>query len=105
MLRAELYGMLLFGKTFGSRSIVFTTESSHAAGRLSFLLEALYRPIIERQNALRVRSGDSRLFRISVVGEDECRRKRAGNDEKDDVRAGILRMREKARIERLHVTS
>lgn len=74
MLRAELYGMLLFGKTFGSRSIVFTTESSHAAGRLSFLLEALYRPIIERQNALRVRSGDSRLFRISVVGEDECRR-------------------------------
>ena len=37
MLRAELYGMLLFGKTFGSRSIVFTTESVDAVRRITML--------------------------------------------------------------------
>ena len=31
MLRAELYGLLLFGKHFNDSRIVFTTESSHAA--------------------------------------------------------------------------
>ena len=74
MLKAELYGMLLFGKTFGSKKIVFTTESSHAAKRVSFLLESLYMPILERQTALRARSGDSRLYKIIVVDSDDCRR-------------------------------
>ena len=74
MLKAELYGMLLFGKTFSENSIVFTTESAYAAKRLSFLLENLYMPIIERQNALRVRTGESRLYRISVVDSAECKK-------------------------------
>lgn len=74
MLKAELYGMLLFGKSFSRQSIVFTTESSHAVRRAAFLLENLYMPIIERQSALRVRTGESRLYRLSVVGEDDCRR-------------------------------
>ena len=29
MLKAELYGMLLFGKTFAEDKIVFTTENGH----------------------------------------------------------------------------
>lgn len=74
MLKAELYGMLLFGKSFSQRQIVFTTESSHAVRRAAFLLENLYMPIIERQSALRVRTGESRLYRLSVVGEDDCKR-------------------------------
>ena len=74
MLKAELYGMLLFGKSFSQQSIVFTTESSHAVRRAAFLLENLYMPIIERQSALRVRTGESRLYRLSVVGEDDCKR-------------------------------
>ena len=42
MLKAELYGILLFGKTFREDSLVFTTESSHAAKRVTFLLENLF---------------------------------------------------------------
>ena len=74
MLKAELYGMLLFGKTFRADKLVFTTESSRTATRLTFLLETLYTPIIERQNALRVRSGESKLYKIEVVDSYECRR-------------------------------
>ena len=73
-LKAELYGMLLFGKTFGADKIVFTTESSYAAKRVSFLLENLYMPIIERQSALRARSGESRLYKIIVMDSGDCRR-------------------------------
>ncbi len=74
ILKAELYGILLFGKTFREDKIVFTTENSYAAKRATYLLERLYTPIIERQNALRARSGDSRLYRISVVDSNDCRR-------------------------------
>ena len=74
MLKAELYGLLLFGKCFSQQQIVFTTESSHTVKRAAFLLENLYMPIIERQSALRVRTGESRLYRLSVVGEDDCKR-------------------------------
>ena len=45
MLKAELYGLLLFGKTFSDSRIVFTGENSYAAARVSFLLENLYMPI------------------------------------------------------------
>ena len=73
-LKAELYGFLLFGKTFSADKIVFTTESKYAAKRFSFLLENLYMPIIEKQTALRARSSDSCLYKIAVVDSDECRR-------------------------------
>ncbi len=73
-LKAELYGMLLFGKRFREDKITFTTECSHAAKRLAMLLENLYMPIIEKQTALRARSGDSRLYKLSVVDSDDCKR-------------------------------
>ena len=73
-LKAELYGILLFGKTFSADKIVFTTESSHAIKRAAMLLENLYMPIIEKQTALRTRAGKSHLYKISVVDSDECRR-------------------------------
>lgn len=74
ILKAELYGLLLFGKTFREDSIVFTGENRYAAGRVSFLLENLYMPIIERQAALRVRGGENKLYKISVVDSGECGR-------------------------------
>ena len=74
MLRSELYGMLLFGKAFREDKIVFTTESAFAAKRVTFLLENLFMPIIEKQTALRTRAGKSHLYKISVVDSDECRR-------------------------------
>lgn len=74
ILRAELYGMLLFGRNFGESGIVFTTESVHAAKRATFLLENLYMPIIEKQTALRTRNGKSHLYKISVVDSNDRRR-------------------------------
>lgn len=73
-LRAELYGILLFGKTFSSESIVFTTESSHALKRTVMLLENLYMPIIEKQTALRTKSGSGHLYKMKLIDSGECGR-------------------------------
>lgn len=73
-LKAELYGMLLFGKAFRSGKIVFTTESEYACKRVTMLLQNLFMPIIEKQAALRPRSRDSRLFKISLIDSRDCER-------------------------------
>lgn len=74
LLKAELYGILLFGKTFREDKIVFTTESVHASRRITMLLENLYMPIIEKQTALRAKSEQSRLFKISLIDSNDCKR-------------------------------
>lgn len=74
LLRAELYGMLLFSKSFKSDKIIFTTESRYAAKRVTMLLENLFMPIIEKQTALRAKSGEGRLYRISLIDSAECAR-------------------------------
>lgn len=74
LLRAELYGMLLFSKSFKSDQILFTTESRYAAKRVTMLLENLFMPIIEKQTALRARSGEGRLYKISLIDSAECAR-------------------------------
>lgn len=74
MLKAELYGILLFGKTFSEDKIVFTTENTYACKRITLLLENLYMPIIEKQTALRTKSSDSHLYKITVVDSADCER-------------------------------
>lgn len=74
LLKAELYGMLLFGKTFSDSKIVFTTENVYACKRITFLLQNLYMPIIEKQTALRTKSTDSRLYKIKVIDSNDCKR-------------------------------
>lgn len=74
LLRAELYGMLLFGKTFSEDKIVFTTENTYASKRITLLLQNLYMPIIEKQTALRTKSSDSHLYKIVVMDSDDCKR-------------------------------
>lgn len=74
LLKAELYGMLLFGKTFSADKIVFTTENTYACKRSVFLLQNLYMPIIEKQTALRTKSNDSHLYKIKIVDSDECKK-------------------------------
>lgn len=73
-LRAELYGVLLFGRTFREDKIVFKTESADAGRRVTLLLENLYMPIIEKQITLSHKSGAPKQYRISVPDSDECRR-------------------------------
>ena len=74
ILKSELYGMLLFGRTFGKSGIVFSTESPFAAKRATFFLENLYMPIIEKQTALRTRLGKNHLYKISVVDSNDRQR-------------------------------
>lgn len=74
LLRAELYGMLLFGKTFSEDKIVFTTENPYACKRLTLLLQNLFMPIIEKQSALRTKSSDSHLYKVIVVDSGDCQR-------------------------------
>lgn len=73
-LKAELYGMLLFGKTFSEDKIIFTTENTYACKRISFLLQTLYMPIIEKQSALRTKSSDNHLYKIIVMDSNDCKR-------------------------------
>ena len=73
-LRAELYGMLLFGRTFREDKIVFTTESVHAGRRVTFLLQNLFMPIIEKQTALSPKSGEAKLYKILLIDSEECRK-------------------------------
>lgn len=77
-LKAELYGILLFGRHFSQKEIVFKTESHHACHRAAVLLENLYMPIIEKQSTLRVKNSENRLYRLSVV--DELDRERILDD-------------------------
>lgn len=74
VLKAELYGILLFGKVFSEKSMVFTTESSHALKRAVLLLENLYMPIIEKQTALRTKADSSRLYKLILINPGECKK-------------------------------
>lgn len=74
VLKAELYGMLLFSRHFSPNKISFTTESNYAGNKLIFLLQNLYMPIIEKQSVLRTKSSDSHLYKIIVVDENDCKR-------------------------------
>lgn len=73
LLKAELYGMLLFANTFSESKIVFKTENIYACKRIIFLLQNLFMPIIEKQTALRTKSSDSHLYKVVVVDSDECK--------------------------------
>lgn len=73
-LKAELYGMLLFGKTFSEGKIVFTTENTYASRRITMLLQTLYMPIIEKQTALRTKASDNHLYKICLIDSAECKK-------------------------------
>ena len=73
-LKAELYGMLLFGKTFSEEKIIFTTENKYAAKRITFLLQNLYMPILEKQTSLHTKINEAHLYKIIVLSPDDCKR-------------------------------
>ncbi|MCQ2514089.1 MAG: DNA-binding protein WhiA [Ruminococcus sp.] len=74
LLKAELYGILLFGKTFSASKIIFTTENIYACKRVTELLQLLYTPIIEKQTDLRTRSTEKQLHKIIIIDSDECKK-------------------------------
>ena len=74
MLKAELYGMLLFGKDFSDSKIVFKTENPDACRRIIYILQQLYMPIIEKQSELRTKNTDRHLYKVIIIDSDECRK-------------------------------
>lgn len=74
ILRAELYGMLLYGKIFSESKIVFKTENLSACKRFTELLQSLYMPIIERQSDLRTKNSDRHLYKVIVVDSNDCKK-------------------------------
>lgn len=73
-LKAELYGMLLFGKDFSDSRIVFKTENIYACNRITDILQRIYLPIIERQTDLRIKSSDKHLYKVIIVDPNECKK-------------------------------
>ena len=73
-LKAELYGMLLFGKIFSDSRIVFKTENTFACKRITETLQRLYMPIIEKQTDLRTKNSDKHLYKVIIVDSEECRK-------------------------------
>lgn len=74
LLKAELYGILLYGKIFSGDKIVFKTENPAACIRTAELLQTLYMPIIERQSDLRAKNSSRHLYKVIVVDSDDCKR-------------------------------
>lgn len=72
--KAQLYGMLIFGKTFKKDKIVFSSENPRVSACVSSLLEELYMPIIEKETALRPRNAEHKLSRITLINADDCQR-------------------------------
>ena len=73
-LKAELYGMLLFGKIFSDSRIVFKTENTFACKRITETLQRLYMPIIEKQTDLHTKNSDKHLYKVIIVDSEECRK-------------------------------
>lgn len=69
-LRAEYYGMLLFGKKFTSREIVFRTENSEAVKRFTDI-SARICPIIIDIVTSKSKHGDGLLYRLTVPDESD----------------------------------
>lgn len=73
-LMAECYGMILFAKSFSPREIIFKTENPYSAMRFEWLLSKLFNPIIEKQTMLKIKNSKTKLYKVSVILQDECKK-------------------------------
>lgn len=70
----ECYGMLLFSTRFNSREIIFKTENFYCAERFEYLISALFNPIIEKQRDKNSKRIKQRLYKLSLIIPDECKK-------------------------------
>ena len=82
---SELYAMLLLGREFTPRSIVFKTENEHTFSHFIFLLDKLFRAKCEVVAPMRGESGRNRSYTVTVTSPEKCRRifEHYGHDERD----------------------
>ena len=81
----ELYAMLLLGREFTPRSIVFKTENEHTFSHFIFLLNQLFKAKCEVIAPLKGESGRNRSYTVTVVSPEKCRKifEHYGHDERD----------------------
>ena len=70
----ELYAMLLLGKEFSSRSIIFKTENEDTFSHFVFLLDQLFKAKCEVIAPRKGESGRNRTYTVTVSSPDKCRR-------------------------------
>ena len=71
---SELYAMLLLGREFTSRSIVFKTENEHTFSHFIFLLNQLFKAKCEVIAPMKGESGRNRSYTVTVTSPDKCRK-------------------------------
>ena len=82
---SELYAMLLLGREFTPRSIVFKTENEDVFSHFIFLLNKLFKAKCEVTAPLKGETGRNRAYTVSVTSPEKCRRifEHYGHEERD----------------------
>ena len=71
---AEVYGMVLFARTFSPNEISFSTESHAAASAFSQMLSSLTETIIDMNVRLTRRGGEKNIYTLCVPDTNDCRK-------------------------------
>lgn len=71
---AELYAMLLLGRSFSPDSIVFKTENEHTFSHFIFLLNTLFKAKSEVVAPLRGETGRNKTYTVTLTRPADCRR-------------------------------
>lgn len=82
---SELYAMLLLGREFSSKSIVFKTENEHTFSHFIFLINKLFKAKCEVVAPMKGDSGRNRSYIVRVISPEKCRRiyEHYGHDDRD----------------------
>lgn len=70
-LKAECYGLLLFGRSFSNHAITITTENSAAAHRAAQLTAEIAGAIVDISTSVLRRKDRKSAFTVSVNGDDQ----------------------------------
>ncbi len=71
---AELYAMLLLGRSFTPDSIVFKTENEHTFSHFIFLLNTLFKAKTEVIAPMRGETGRNKNYTVTLTRAADCRR-------------------------------
>ena len=82
---SELYAMLLLGREFTSRTIIFKTENEDVFSHFVFLISRLFKAKCEVIAPLKGETGRNRAFTVTVTSPEKCRRifEHYGHEDRD----------------------
>ena len=82
---SELYAMLLLGRVFTSRKIVFKTENEDVFSHFVFLLSRLFRAKCDVIAPMKGESGRNRAFTVTIASPEKCRKifEHYGHEDRD----------------------